>query len=34
MLEGENVAGIIDESDILMTVYGHEERFGSGSAAR
>jgi cystathionine beta-synthase len=27
VLEGENVVGIIDESDILLTVYGHEERF-------
>jgi len=27
VLDGERVVGIIDESDILMTVFGHEERF-------
>ena len=27
VLDGEKVVGIIDESDILMAVYGHEEHF-------
>ncbi|MGH8602726.1 MAG: CBS domain-containing protein, partial [Gammaproteobacteria bacterium] len=27
VLEGERIVGIIDESDLLLAVYGHEERF-------
>jgi cystathionine beta-synthase len=27
VLEGERVVGIIDESDLLLAVYGHEEHF-------
>jgi cystathionine beta-synthase len=27
VLEGERVVGIIDESDVLLAVYGHAERF-------
>ncbi|GIK96696.1 MAG: cystathionine beta-synthase [Alphaproteobacteria bacterium] len=27
VLDGDKVVGIVDESDILMRVYGHEERF-------
>jgi cystathionine beta-synthase len=27
VLDGDKVAGIVDESDILLRVYGHEERF-------
>ncbi|GAB4169457.1 MAG: pyridoxal-phosphate dependent enzyme [Wenzhouxiangellaceae bacterium] len=28
VMEGERIVGIIDESDLLMAVYGHEDRFG------
>src|SRR3546814_19548480 len=27
VIDGEKVAGIVDESDILLRVYEHEERF-------
>ena len=27
VIEADKVVGIIDESDILLRVYGHEERF-------
>ncbi len=27
VIDGDKVAGIVDESDILLRVYGHEERF-------
>jgi cystathionine beta-synthase len=27
VLEGDRVVGIVDESDILMAVYGHDDRF-------
>ena len=29
VLEGERVVGIIDESDLLLAVYGHEKRFAA-----
>jgi len=28
VMENEKVVGIIDESDLLLAVYGHEDRFG------
>ena len=27
VLEGDRVVGIVDESDILMAVYGHDDQF-------